>query len=669
MKRLLFIAFLILGAVPAVSGAEAGQTLAQGLKNPSAVAVGLGGKVFVTVRGDKDGEGAVLLIQAGKAMPFAAGLDDPRAIAAFQQWLFVLDKKGVRRIDPRGTVNTYVAASALPGQPTSLQRMTVDPETGIVYVLDSGDTAKGAALYRITPQRGGRPMIDSPKLPPLKTPSAMLLDGASHLLLADSGRGELHRMKLADGSDEKVADGLGACDGLAWDFFGHLFLSDSKSGQLLVIPRPGEKPVRLPKKIENPVSLCLGPTGKGLLSIDPRAGTLSTETIAIPGYEVDERPLPLQTAVAFPDLEWASWNPETSAGKPNPLRPIVLTHAGDGSNRVFVATQQGVLHVFPNDQKATKTKVALDIQDRVAYDDKTNEEGLLGVAFHPKYKQNGEVFVFYTPKKTKMTNIVARFKVSKNDPDKIDPASEEEIIRFTKPYWNHDGGTICFGPDGYLYITHGDGGLGNDPHENGQNLNTLLGKILRVDVDHKADGKNYAIPKDNPFAQKEGARPEIWAYGLRNIWRMAFDRKTEQLWAGDVGQNLYEEIDIIVRGGNYGWNRREALHPFGVKGSGASKEFIDPIWEYHHDVGKCIIGGTVYRGTRLPELDGYYVYADYTSSKLWALRYDEKKGRVVENRTIKDRSKAMISFGEDEKGEVYLMTVTPDGRGIYWYVK
>jgi glucose/arabinose dehydrogenase len=291
------------------------------------------------------------------------------------------------------------------------------------------------------------------------------------------------------------------------------------------------------------------------------------------------------------------------------------------------------------------------------------------LTFHPNYKKNGEFFVFYTTKKAKLTNIISRFRVSKDDPDKADPVSEEVLMEIKKPYWNHDGGTLCFGPDGYLYITHGDGGLANDPHNNGQNLKTLLGKVLRIDVDRKDKDKPYAIPKDNPFVTKEGARPEIYAYGLRNIWRMAFDRKTGKLWASDVGQNLYEEIDHIVAGGNYGWNIREGLHPFGAQGVGPRKDLIEPIWEYHHDVGKSLTGGLVYRGKRLPELEGAYVYGDYVTSRIWALRYDDDKKRVTANQPIKKTMVPIMSFGEDEKGEIYFMTYSPNGKGIYWFVK
>jgi CubicO group peptidase (beta-lactamase class C family) len=348
-------------------------------------------------------------------------------------------------------------------------------------------------------------------------------------------------------------------------------------------------------------------------------------------------------------------------------RPILLTHAGDGTNRVFVPSQLGTIYVFPNDLSASEAKVFLDISSRVVYEDKENEKGFLGMAFHPRYRENGEFFVYYTPKGTPKPHTIAvsRFRVSKDDPNRADPDSEERLLAVEHPFWNHKGGTIVFGPDGYLYIAIGDGGLANDPYRNGQNLKTLLGKILRIDVDKRDEGKAYAIPKDNPFAAGEsGARGEIWAYGLRNPWRIAFDRQTGTLWCGDVGQDLWEEIDLIAKGGNYGWNVREGVHKFGVKGSPPRPELIEPIWEYHHDVGKSITGGHVYRGKKLPELEGCYLFADYVAGKVWALKYNEAKKSVEKLYTIEGNVMPIMSFGEDEQGESYYTTDAGDIFGF-----
>ena len=348
-------------------------------------------------------------------------------------------------------------------------------------------------------------------------------------------------------------------------------------------------------------------------------------------------------------------------------RPIVVTHANDGSDRVFVAEQEGVIKVFPNDQDIEEADVFLDIEDQVVYRDSKNEEGLLGFAFHPKYKTNGHFFVYYTTADADLTSVVTRFTVSKNDPGKADPKSEVELLRIKQPYWNHNGGTLAFGPDGMLYVALGDGGNGGDPHRNGQNLTTLLGSILRIDVDHQDDGKNYAIPKDNPFVGKTiftgrgkdkevAVAPEIYAYGFRNVWRLSFDRKTGALWAADVGQGLWEEINIVQSGGNYGWNMREAQHWFRPDGNDTQEGLIDPIWEYHHDIGKSITGGSVYRGRRVPELVGKYVYADYVSGLLWALDYNSASNRVNGNYSITGKNQPIMSFGEDQSGEIYFMT-------------
>jgi glucose/arabinose dehydrogenase len=648
------------------------KPLVEGLKNPESVIVGTDGRIYLSVIGefDKDGDGAIMVIDKGKAVPFATGLDDPKGLGKHLEWLFVADKTRVLKIDRKGKTQVLAAADAFPKKPLFLNDLVVDPETGTVYVSDSGDLkGNSGAVYRISPKGKVDVVADAQRMPGLHTPNGLVMDGKSHLLLLDFGTGILSRVAIADGKAEKLADGFDGGDGLAWDAFGRLFISSWKTGKVFGIARPGASPVQLAVQFKSAADLCLDPTGKLLLIPDMLAGTLSSIPAVVPGAEVKDSPLPLESEVAFPKLKWTGWKGETDAGKIDPLRPLVLTHAGDGTNRVFVATQQGVLHVFPNDQNADQTKVFLDIQSKVRYVEKENEEGLLGMAFHPNYKKTGEFFVFYTDKKAKLTNVLSRFRVSKDDPDKADPTFEEELLRVEHPFWNHDGGTIVFGPDGFLYLTLGDGGKFDDPFNNGQSLKTLLGKILRIDVDRKDSGKAYAIPKDNPFVGKQDARPETWAYGFRNVWRMAFDRKTGKLWAADVGQNLYEEINIVTAGGNYGWKLREGLHPFSPDGVGVRPDLIDPIWEYHHDVGKSITGGFVYRGKRLPELDGAYLHADYITNKIWALRYDETQKRVVANQQIRNRSLPIMSFGEDEEGDAYYLTYSPSGQGIYRFVK
>jgi glucose/arabinose dehydrogenase len=382
--------------------------------------------------------------------------------------------------------------------------------------------------------------------------------------------------------------------------------------------------------------------------------------------KVDQRPLDVRVVPAFPNIQWPDWVNGLDVGRPRDPRPLLLTGAGDGTNRVFVVSQYGSVHVWPNKPDADEMETFLDIQDRVQYDDRMNEEGFLGLAFHPRYKENGEFFIYYSAKPTPENphvTVISRFRVSPDDPDRALADSEEVLMRIKHPYWNHKGGTIVFGPDGYLYVGLGDGGARDDPHGNGQNLKTLLGSILRIDVDHKDEGLAYAIPKDNPFVDRgDAARGEIWAYGIRNVWRIAFDRETGDLWAGDVGQDTWEEIDIIQRGGNYGWNLREGMHPLTPKDSPVPKgspprpDLIEPIWEYHHDVGKSITGGNVYRGRDVPELEGGYLYADFVTGQLWALWYDTAKRQVTANREILPKGLPVMSFGEDDNGEAYFVT-------------
>lgn len=377
--------------------------------------------------------------------------------------------------------------------------------------------------------------------------------------------------------------------------------------------------------------------------------------------EVDTSPLKIEIVAAFPDLKWPDWLTGADEGVNREVLPVVLTGAKDGSNRVFIASQHGSIHVMPNDSKCKEVATFLDIRDRVNYNPNQNEEGLLGLAFHPNYKSNGYFYVYYTEEpgdSESHTSVISRFTRSKSDPQKADPESEHEILRIPQPFWNHNGGTIEFGPDGYLYIGLGDGGAGNDPLMNGQNLQSLLGSLLRIDVDNKDEGLEYAIPKDNPFvnADKKMACKEIWAYGFRNIWRHSFDRKTGTCWAADVGQNIWEEINIVQRGGNYGWNLREGQHSFGPGGTEKQDRLVEPIWEYHHDVGKSITGGSVYRGKRTLELQGAYLYADYVSGHVWALWYDESSSQVTANRMLRKGGIPVITFGEDDQGEIYFTT-------------
>ena len=239
-------------------------------------------------------------------------------------------------------------------------------------------------------------------------------------------------------------------------------------------------------------------------------------------------------------------------------------------------------------------------------------------------------------------------------------------MEIDQPYQNHNGGAIEFGPDGHLYIGLGDGGDRNDPHGNGQDLSTLLGSILRIDVDHPSDGKAYGIPADNPFVGTSGARPEIYAYGVRNPWRIAFDKKTGDLWAGDVGQELWEEVVIVKKGGNYGWSSREGTHAFGNRAAPDNVgDPIEPVWEYDHQIGKSITGGRVYRSSRLAQLSGKYLYADYVTGTVWALTYDPDTGKAVRNEQVVPESIAVLAFGEDQQGEVYYLTNSPRGDCIY----
>ncbi len=380
----------------------------------------------------------------------------------------------------------------------------------------------------------------------------------------------------------------------------------------------------------------------------------STINLAQPPASLDVSPMPVEVVLAYPNLRVS--------------RPIVMTGAGDGSGRLFIASQRGEIYfVKESDTEVEEATLFMNLQEAVSYKDRENEEGLLGLTFHPKFSENGKFYVYYTTVERPHVSVVSQFTTKSGDTNQGDPTSGVELMEIQQPFWNHNGGTLAFGPDGFLYIALGDGGKGNDPLQSGQDVSKLLGSVLRIDVDNKAPGLNYAIPQDNPFVNKSNAWPEIYAWGIRNIWRMAFDPKTGDLWAGDVGQNDWEEVNLIVKGGNYGWSLREASHSFtldGNKGSGPRADLIEPLVEYPHtdDWGKSITGGAVYRGTATPMLDGYYLYGDYVTGRLWALKYDAEQKKVTENRTIAWPQLAVFTFGQTDSGEVLMSTMMSGGQ-------
>ena len=330
---------------------------------------------------------------------------------------------------------------------------------------------------------------------------------------------------------------------------------------------------------------------------------------------------------------------------------VHLTYPDDGSNRLFLVLQPGRVLVFDNDPNISSVETFLDIRDVVS--DRGEEEGLLGMAFDPQYSANGYFYVYYSASPPRRS-VISRFSTSANDPNRADPASEHILLEVLQPYSNHNGGHLVFGPDEYLYIGLGDGGAGSDPHEHGQDTSTFLGTILRIDVSSVGLEGAYRIPPDNPFAGSDvGAREEIWAYGLRNPWRFTFDRETGHLWAGDVGQDRFEEIDIIRPGLNYGWNIMEGFHCF--RDSDCNQEGLElPVVEYGRGGGCSVTGGYVYRGSRLPSLYGAYVYADFCSGKIWAMRHDGIQ--VTEHMEIVDASFSVPAFGEDRSAELYILS-------------
>ncbi len=376
----------------------------------------------------------------------------------------------------------------------------------------------------------------------------------------------------------------------------------------------------------------------------------------------------------------------------NGERPVWMCEAPDGSGRMFVVYQNGRIVIVKKGSDGSDAKEFLNIENRSPFFE--YEDGLLSIAFKPGFATNGLFYIYYTQTNSQADidrlrhgwpiafpyrSVVSRMKVSATDPDKADTNSELVILEVLQPFPNHKGGELCFGPDGYLYLGLGDGGNYDDPLGHGQSTTTLLAKMLRIDVNSRswvgwgqeAVQLQYGFPPDNPYYNEpdmdfRGAHKEIFALGLRNPWRYSFDRATGALWCGDVGQDLWEAVYIVTKGGNYGWSVRESGHPFKPEPPGA--QYIKPIIDYphrpdlqsqaifpDHSIGTCVIGGYVYRGKKFPALDGVYVYGDFTIGTIWGLRYDYDAKKVTAEGTLLQQPQNIDSFAEDADGEIYAL--------------
>jgi len=340
--------------------------------------------------------------------------------------------------------------------------------------------------------------------------------------------------------------------------------------------------------------------------------------------------------------------------------PVELVSPPDNSKRLFVVQQNGIIKVFPNkkDLAPTDVKDFLTISSKIIYG---GERGLLGLAFHPQFQATGYFYVNYTRTITG-ESVISRYSVKAENPNEADPGSEVILFTQSQPYTNHNGGKLAFGPDGYLYISIGDGGSAGDPQNNAQNLTNLLGKILRIDVDNASGSFNYSIPDTNPYKNNtQGYLEEIFAYGLRNVWKFSVDTSTGTVWAADVGQNAREEINLIVNGGNYGWRLMEGSLCYNPSTNCNPGNLILPIFEYPHTNGNSsVTGGYVYRGIQIPEWQGDYLYGDYVSGKIWKLRHSEGTNT---NAFLNLAGGFISSFGEDHNKEPYVLLYSTAATG------
>ncbi len=376
----------------------------------------------------------------------------------------------------------------------------------------------------------------------------------------------------------------------------------------------------------------------------------AADTVNGPSEFTDLESLDLRVGPAFPNLTFKEM--------------VDLTHAPGDAGRLYVVLREGMIHAFEATPGADESVRFLDIRSRVL--SRGSEEGLLGLAFAPDYAESGHFYVYYSAPNPRRS-VVARFTVDTSTGVVPDGAKGVTILEVLQPYSNHNGGQIAFGPDGYLYVALGDGGGAGDRLGHGQDPQTLLGTILRIDVTDSDGEGGYRIPPDNPFVDGDEGRPEIFAFGLRNPWRFAFDSKTGLLWTADVGQNRYEEIDIVRSGLNYGWNRVEGMHCYPSGGQDCDLAgFEPPVIEYGRSDGCSVTGGRVYRGGRLPSLQGAYVYGDFCSGKIWGLKYDGEA--VTDHALLADTDLMISAFGSGPDGELYILDYRERGQ-IYRFVE
>lgn len=393
--------------------------------------------------------------------------------------------------------------------------------------------------------------------------------------------------------------------------------------------------VRQPAATVQPVAAVATETTPAVTADVPVSPTQS-ENVPLPGAPSN---IPADTVAKLPNPRGFAWMPVVSGL----TKPLDMAALPDSAGRILVLEQPGTIRLV--ESGALMPDPFLDIRDRVG--SQGNEQGLLGIALHPGFAQNGFFYVNYTD--ANGDTVIARFQLTKEDPNRVDPNSEKILLQVDQPYANHNGGSMAFGPDGYLYIGLGDGGNRGDPRGFGQSTDTLLGKLLRIDVN---GGDPYAIPSGSPLSN---GKAEIWALGLRNPWRFSFDRLTGDLYIADVGQNAWEEINYLPAGSpggaNFGWNYREGAHEYlGTAPSGAT--LIDPVAEYGHGEGCSVTGGYVYRGEALPEFRGIYLYSDFCSGKVWGLL---KANGSWQSRVLFETGYNVSAFGEDRQGEIYII--------------